>query len=235
MSPLFQCFWHFESEHAQCDSLRKIVKRIVIECKWCKFQVNFEWNSSCSLFSFQLTTDKCKSLLVQAICNILMKCKDDRYRIVYILDQCRTADALSPLPFASSPAENATTADTLIAAESSIDTGAAGHSEAELEWSPDEFHERLSCRNFENIDDVEKYYSENYHVLSGNYGVLLFMYTVLMTKVSGVLRSEYFMFACVECGFRSSFYRIWRILSRNCWTHRSHWFTTHTAMVHKVS
>lgn len=137
---------------------------------------------------FQLTTDKCKSLLVQAICNILMKCKEDRYRIVYILDQRKTADALSPLATGSTPAENATTEDTLIAAESSTDTGAAGYSDAELEWSPDEFHERLSIHNFENIDDVEKYYSENYHVLSGNYGVLLFMYTVLMTKVSGVLR-----------------------------------------------
>lgn len=138
-----------------------------------------------SLIFFQLTTDKCKSLLVQAICNILMKCKDDRYRIVYILDQRKTADALSPIPSDTIPAENATNEDTLNAAESLTDTGAASHSEAaELEWSPDEFHERLSIHNFENIDDVEKYYAENYHVLSGNYGVLLFMYTVLMTKVS---------------------------------------------------
>lgn len=137
-----------------------------------------------SVIFFQLTTDKCKSLLVQAICNILMKCKDDRYRIVYILDQRKTADALSPVPSDTIPAENATNEDTLNAGESLIDTGAASHSEVELEWSPDEFHERLSIHNFENIDDVEKYYAENYHVLSGNYGVLLFMYTVLMTKVS---------------------------------------------------
>lgn len=34
---------------------------------------------------FQLTTDKCKTLLVQAFCNILMKCKD-KFRIVMLPD-----------------------------------------------------------------------------------------------------------------------------------------------------
>lgn len=138
-------------------------------------------------FFFQLTTDKCKSLLVQAICNILMKCKDDRYRIVYILDQRKTTNTLSPLPPVSNPEESATTAEDALSAAESLDTGATSHSDFELEWSPDEFHERLSIHNFESIDDVEKYYSENYHVLSGNYGVLLFMYAVLMTKVGFVV------------------------------------------------
>lgn len=139
-------------------------------------------------FLFQLTTDKCKSLLVQAICNILMKCKDDRYRIVYILDQRKAADALLPLPSASNSEENATAEEIPNAAEPSTDTSAPSQPESELDWSPDEFHERLSIHNFENIDDVERYYSENYHVLIGNYGVLLFMYTVLMTKVRCMLR-----------------------------------------------
>lgn len=35
---------------------------------------------------FQLTTDKCKTLLVQAFCNILMKCKEDKFRIVALPD-----------------------------------------------------------------------------------------------------------------------------------------------------
>lgn len=36
------------------------------------------------MFSKQLTSEKCKSLLIQAICSILMKCKDDKYRIVIL-------------------------------------------------------------------------------------------------------------------------------------------------------
>lgn len=115
-----------------------------------------------------------------------MKCKDDRYRIVYILDQRKNADALSSLPSASNPTENAPSDEFSEGAEQSTNLGASSQFEPELEWSSDEFHERLSIRNFENIDDVEKYYAENYQILSENYGVLLFMYTVLMTKVSFV-------------------------------------------------
>lgn len=54
-----------------------------------------------------------------------------------------------------------------------------------VEWSPDEFHERLTVINFDNIDEIEKYYSENLHMLTENYGVLLFMYAVFLTKVNG--------------------------------------------------
>lgn len=107
---------------------------------------------------------------------------------MYIMDQRKDADELSPSPSASNPEENATTEEIPNAAEPSTDTSASSQSESELDWSPDEFHERLSIHSFENIDDVERYYSENFNVLIGNYGVLLFMYTVLMTKVRCMLR-----------------------------------------------
>lgn len=55
--------------------------------------------------------------------------------------------------------------------------------QAAVEWVPDEFHERLSIQSFDNIEDVEKFYTDHYHILTGNYGVLKFMYTVLLTKV----------------------------------------------------
>lgn len=57
-------------------------------------------------------------------------------------------------------------------------------SHAPVEWSPDEFHERLSVIYFDNIDDIEKYYSGNLHMLTEKYGVLLFMYAVFLTKVN---------------------------------------------------
>lgn len=90
-------------------------------------------------------------------------------------------------------------------------------SQENLEWGPNEFHDHLIVISFQSIDDVERYYSENYHVLTGHYGVLLFMYTVLMSKVgeisgpiSSITVSKIFSF------------RNWRILMRNYWTHRSH-------------
>lgn len=36
----------------------------------------------------------------------------------------------------------------------------------------------------DSIDEVEQYFTQHYDKLSGNYGVLLFMYTVMMTKVN---------------------------------------------------
>lgn len=57
-------------------------------------------------------------------------------------------------------------------------------SQSAVEWVPDEFHERLSIQTFDSIAEVEQFYTDHYHILTGNYGVLKFMYTVLLTKVS---------------------------------------------------
>jgi hypothetical protein len=65
-----------------------------------------------------------------------------------------------------------------------------GQEENRLEsgqWSPDEYHERLTILSFDNIDEVEKFYSENFQTLNGDYGVLSFLYTVLLTKVLNTL------------------------------------------------
>lgn len=51
------------------------------------------------------------------------------------------------------------------------------------EISPDNFHFRLKVIPLNNIKDVEKYYGQYFENLSAKYGVLLFMYTVLLTKV----------------------------------------------------
>lgn len=54
-----------------------------VECEfvWLVVQILFFFSKI-----FQLTTDKCKTLLVQAFCNILMKCKEDKFRIVALPD-----------------------------------------------------------------------------------------------------------------------------------------------------
>ena len=41
--------------------------------------------------------------------------------------------------------------------------------------------------NLDTIANVEKYYQENFNVLTDEYGVLLFMYSVIMTKVYWIL------------------------------------------------
>lgn len=76
----------------------------------------------------QLSADKCKSLLIQAICSILMKCKDDKYRIVILPDEdivpsvatATTAETTTATTIADQPtASEESAADSSHLAESS--------------------------------------------------------------------------------------------------------------------
>lgn len=158
----------------------------------------------------QLTPDKCKTLLIQALCNILMKCKDKMYRIITLPEPCAEAkdndrtkdDDASNINLDLNDGETGGDAKMNVSASTKWEEGEGGSDKffklrfsfsfgqqslqsQEFEWNPEEFHERLSFLSFHSIDEVEKYYSDNFHVLNGQYGVLLFMYTVLLTKVSG--------------------------------------------------
>lgn len=132
-----------------------------------------------------LTPDKCKSLLIQALCTILSKCKASRLRIVTLpVEQCLEAKE-------TTAAHEAVSADANFNAAESAG-GAAGTAtfNAAEEVSPDEYHDRLHVMYFNNIEEVEKYYTLNFEALSAKYGVLLFMYTVLLTKGIENVNSE---------------------------------------------
>lgn len=60
----------------------------------------FYFNSS-FLLLLQLTAEQCKLLLIQAICDILRKCKDDKFRIVTLPDE----DTVPSLPTATAATE----------------------------------------------------------------------------------------------------------------------------------
>lgn len=151
-----------------------------------------------------LTPDKCKTLLIQAICQILMKCKSSsKYRIVSLKPRqaasssatatgsvgapveedgdAEMVDALENLPPSGSGEDVELGVDAATTATSNVT--AAGSSSGPAEpWTPEAFHERLCVTEVESIDDVEKYYSEQFHVLADECGVLLLLYTVLLTK-----------------------------------------------------
>ena len=151
---------------------------------------------------FQLTPDKCKSLLIQALCTILSKCKASRLRIVTLpVEQCSEAKETSTATSAADAANDEanlntdgfmddTSAEEAAAMNVSGDlAGTVPYSSTE-EVSPDEYHKRLQVVHFNTIEEVEKYYSMNFEVLSAKYGVLLFMYTVLLTKGIENVNSE---------------------------------------------
>lgn len=137
----------------------------------------------------------------------MKKCKDDKFRIVTLPDEDTVPSLLTTTPpTTATPAQEAALNQVPAEASSSIEPGAnvcqteiklkdrnvliyfwsllqVASSQGVTEWVPDEFHERLSVHMCDNIEEVERFYAANYHVLTGNYGVLKFMYTVLLTKV----------------------------------------------------
>uniref|UniRef100_A0A1A9X4J8 Ubiquitin carboxyl-terminal hydrolase MINDY n=1 Tax=Glossina brevipalpis TaxID=37001 RepID=A0A1A9X4J8_9MUSC len=134
-----------------------------------------------------LTPDKCRSLLIQALCTILSKCKAARLRLVTLpVEQCLEAkEASNAVAIANNFRDD----------EANLNTTAAASSvpcdmNASEEVSPEDYHKRLQVLHFHSIDDVEKYYTRNFEVLSAKYGVLLFMYTVLLTKGIDNVNSE---------------------------------------------
>lgn len=58
------------------------------------------------------------------------------------------------------------------------------------ELSPEEFHNRLHTLHFDDYESLARYYMDNYDQLAHTYGVLLFMYSVFLTKGSEQVAAE---------------------------------------------
>jgi ubiquitin carboxyl-terminal hydrolase MINDY-3/4 len=133
-----------------------------------------------------LTEEKCKKMLVKAVCNMLLNGKDQQtIRIVTIEKSSDVEKALEAAEESSEPKENddAERMETSMNHEVSEETVFSSHNSIDgEELSPEIFHERLVIQDFETIEEVEKFYSENLSILSNRYGVLLHLYSVLFTK-----------------------------------------------------
>uniref|UniRef100_A0A2M4BJQ1 Ubiquitin carboxyl-terminal hydrolase MINDY n=1 Tax=Anopheles marajoara TaxID=58244 RepID=A0A2M4BJQ1_9DIPT len=166
-----------------------------------------------------LTADKCKTLLIQAVCQILMKCKSDMYRIVSL----RSDSTNEPLQMTTTT--TATDGPVMMrqASGSDVPDALGGHALKEAQearcspatvddddpaahegaasllathyyhrriWTPDAFHGRIVYRELEHIDDVQRFYTQNFHILTNECGVLLLLYTILQTKGLDSILSE---------------------------------------------
>lgn len=137
----------------------------------------------------------------------MSKCKASRLRIVTLpVEQCSEAKETlaSAVSDAANDEANLNTADVnymedestadaaaaAAAAAAAISAAASEPCNAAEEVSPEEYHKRLHVIHFNTIEEVEKYYTLNFEVLSAKYGVLLFMYTVLLTKGIENVNSE---------------------------------------------
>ncbi|XP_067635990.1 ubiquitin carboxyl-terminal hydrolase MINDY-3 homolog isoform X2 [Eurosta solidaginis] len=135
-----------------------------------------------------LTEDKCRRLLIQALCTILTKCRAQYFRIVTLpMETCsevkEVINAATDIPNVKLSTATLEEAATLPADATSLPTATTTVCVTNArEVSSDAYHEGLQVLNFDTSDEVEKFYTENWQVLSGQYGVMLFLYSVLLTK-----------------------------------------------------
>ncbi|XP_017107446.2 ubiquitin carboxyl-terminal hydrolase MINDY-3 homolog isoform X2 [Drosophila bipectinata] len=155
----------------------------------------------------EISSDKCQSLLIQALCNILKNCRTPRYRIVHLMRRrgFASADPATKERSPSATSESAAAVAARAAAAAALETGVVpGQGEgggadidlateatpASRELSPDEFHNRLHTLHFDDYESLARYYTDNYDQLAHTYGVLLFMYSVFLTKGSEQVAAE---------------------------------------------
>ncbi|KAG5681381.1 hypothetical protein PVAND_010823 [Polypedilum vanderplanki] len=140
-----------------------------------------------------LTEEKCKKILIQSLCNMLLNCKERSVFRIATLDRSNGVEkAMEASEVVREENEemnisqqNAIDGDVTEQMDTSIvnvneERGCELDQEEDI--LPDAFHERLMIQNFETIEEVEKFYSDHYSILSNRYGVLLFLYSVLFTK-----------------------------------------------------
>lgn len=102
-----------------------------------------------------LTSEKCNSLLVRAVCTILSQCLAPKYNVaVYCKHE--------------SEAETSNT-NSIGVDEQSSDT-------IEL------FHRWIEVHSFQSLTEVESFYTRNIRILKEKYGVLLLLYSVILSK-----------------------------------------------------
>ncbi|XP_048005417.1 ubiquitin carboxyl-terminal hydrolase MINDY-3 homolog [Leguminivora glycinivorella] len=107
-----------------------------------------------------LTSEKCNSLLVRAVCTILSQCLAPKYNVAVYQRKTETE------------AESSSTSAT------------------EETETLEQFHRRIEIHSFQGLSEVEAFYTRNIRVLKDKYGVLLLLYSVILSKGVGVVEAE---------------------------------------------
>ncbi|KAG7303793.1 hypothetical protein JYU34_010689 [Plutella xylostella] len=108
-----------------------------------------------------LTSEKCNSLLVRAVCMILSQCLAPKYNVaVYQRNE----------PEAETSTSNVNSEEQCEAIEL--------------------FHKKIEVHPLQTLSEVEAFYTRNIRVLKEKYGVLLLLYSVILSKSVDVVEDE---------------------------------------------
>lgn len=125
-----------------------------------------------------LTPEKSNSLLVRAACNILEQSGSRSFEIV-LLNGSR-----------SPPGEEggcSNRPDTVDPLDDNVESLPDERPEI---FHSDDFHDRLRVERFDSIQEVKQFYARNFRVLTDKYGVLLFLYSTILSKGVENVKSE---------------------------------------------
>lgn len=126
--------------------------------------------------------EKCTTFLVKAITKILTKCKTSHYRIVSLKEKAPT-EAVVAATEEAEPAPECPLTPPTVSSPPPPGEGITEVAGRELEPdSPDDFHLRLHVKTMETLEEVTAFYTDHYELLSERFGVLLFLYSVMLTK-----------------------------------------------------
>lgn len=114
--------------------------------------------------SFQdLTQEKCNSLLVRAVCAIISQCLAPKYNVAVY----RKGDADA----------EASGSKSISAEDQSCD-------------NIEHFHQQIEVHSFQNLSEVESFYTRNIRILKDKYGVLLLLYSIILSKGVSTVETE---------------------------------------------
>lgn len=108
-----------------------------------------------------LTSEKCNSLLVRAVCMVISQCVAPKYSVAVYRKEEQDAES----------------------------TTAEASTEEQCD-SIDQFHRRLEVHSFQTLSQVEAFYTRNIRILKDSYGVLLLLYSVILSKGVDVVEEE---------------------------------------------
>ncbi|KAF5275126.1 hypothetical protein FQA39_LY18684 [Lamprigera yunnana] len=120
-------------------------------------------------FRYVIDEELQDKVLIHALCEILQHCSRGSYYIVYLKETHSDANS---------------TCSSLVNGGETFGLGTAG------DWNARIFHNNLGIHQLPLLDDVVKYYKENIQALKAQYGVLLFLYSVIATKDLEYVRLE---------------------------------------------
>lgn len=173
-----------QSEGGPCSIIAPIqafiIKNLLIEYDGFSFRDAVSFPSSFILaflimIIFQMTEEIQNKMLIRALCEVLQQCNVQKYYVVYLRDK----------------------KEKLINGDNPCGSQKDECDITPVAMDPFTIHCNMRIRMLASIQEIEKYFTSNIIYLKAQYGILLFLYSVIASKVScgDLFQTHFILFA----------------------------------------